>query len=659
MRPTGTRNPDHVAKAAILQQLRAAGHEPQFAIEDRPRVQRMYRNAGLRVLDPATWCPGLRDNGHLVIAIAPAGAPIRKLLDDFGWLRENARCSPDCLVSAAAIRANLLRGTRQSHPHQPHPEENDIVAEICRTRVLCGLPALALTRFPSARRRRKLRATMPGSTPVTYLVSDRPAEDKMPVPRDAAAARRILREHRSLRGQLRTILGGDGLPTRILVDPGCPPDIHAATSRGAPAQPRMTETPAETYLAARHQHIAVLWGRRSITRIARDLGLSRQRVSQIGKSLGLHPLSSSPNALLPDLPANHAPPVPERPETLPLPTGLPASGKRATRTKRKKRPQRPPVPRTSTAEPKTTEPPAHEPVARQPCAHPRESAGPKPPGQYSSLPPPDDPLTQSIRESLRKALRLRLTLPTDMPRAPSLRLAYGDQGGHNLLNRLSAAYALRNRKSWRNTLLHPDTPSITDTVRWSLRTSPQTELYVPFAALFLLAGEPRRNSPMLRLLPIQISLALDANRPATLELQCVLALHRCFHDPSFRACAAVRSLQQCGTARAHSLAPLIHAACRCDHDETLAAAAAHHAHLAGRLRRLAHKEAAPSPRAFLDLSAAAALHTAFHAPHSKPSDSCLQRIRTGECSPFFHLTWLQDASNDAFLPPASRIVDAP
>ncbi len=415
----------------------------------------------------------------------------------------------------------------------------------------------------------------------------------------------------------------------------------------------MNDVTSETYLAKRQRYIATLWGRHSISRMARDLGLSRQRVSQIGKSLGLPPLGSSPKQLLPNLPPEQTPSLPIRPDSVPLPTGLPASGQPPARNK----PIKPRRVRSQTAAapepPATNDSPTRSPTQTgQPSAHPM----PEPPGQYSALPPPSDPLTRSIRKSLRQALRLHLTLPPRTPRAPELREAYREQTISNLLNRLSAAYALQDTAAWRAALRNPSTPAITDTVRWSYKSSPKSALYVPFASLFLISGECLRNLPLFRILPIQLCIAMDYNRPATRELLAVLALQRCFHDPSYRPYPAIESLRECGTPRAQSLAPLIEAAWCCNHRKTLEAAANHHTFLSGQLRKLSRANGPPTPRAFLDLTAAAAIYCCFHAPHTQP---CRTPMPSIEYSPFFQLPWLRTATSECFTPPASRIMKLP
>lgn len=50
MRQDGDHRPDFVVKAEMLQQLRAEGYEPLFAVDDRKGVTKMFRDAGVRCL---------------------------------------------------------------------------------------------------------------------------------------------------------------------------------------------------------------------------------------------------------------------------------------------------------------------------------------------------------------------------------------------------------------------------------------------------------------------------------------------------------------------------------------------------------------------------------------------------------------------------------
>ncbi len=86
--------------------------------------------------------------------------------------------------------------------------------------------AIAVVELPSTRRRKSLRSAIPPGTPVTYLLCDRNAEQKLPTPRTTATTNRIMTQHRSFRGQLSMILDRDGLPTRIVCDPQNPSDIR-------------------------------------------------------------------------------------------------------------------------------------------------------------------------------------------------------------------------------------------------------------------------------------------------------------------------------------------------------------------------------------------------------------------------------------------------
>ena len=55
MRPDDNYEPDHVFKKEILDKMREAGIDPQFAVDDRPTVVRMWRDNGVPVFDVGGW----------------------------------------------------------------------------------------------------------------------------------------------------------------------------------------------------------------------------------------------------------------------------------------------------------------------------------------------------------------------------------------------------------------------------------------------------------------------------------------------------------------------------------------------------------------------------------------------------------------------------
>ena len=55
MRPDDNYEPDHVFKKEILDKMREAGIDPQFAVDDRPTVVRMWRDNGIPVFDVGGW----------------------------------------------------------------------------------------------------------------------------------------------------------------------------------------------------------------------------------------------------------------------------------------------------------------------------------------------------------------------------------------------------------------------------------------------------------------------------------------------------------------------------------------------------------------------------------------------------------------------------
>ena len=68
MRKSGDFRPDTIIKKEILEALREEGQKPQFAIDDRPEVVKMWRDNGVPCLqvDPSPWFAPIKDNEDLL-----------------------------------------------------------------------------------------------------------------------------------------------------------------------------------------------------------------------------------------------------------------------------------------------------------------------------------------------------------------------------------------------------------------------------------------------------------------------------------------------------------------------------------------------------------------------------------------------------------------
>jgi hypothetical protein len=55
MRPDDDYTPDYIFKKVVLDEMRKADLDPQFAVDDRPSVVQMWRDNGVPCFDVGGW----------------------------------------------------------------------------------------------------------------------------------------------------------------------------------------------------------------------------------------------------------------------------------------------------------------------------------------------------------------------------------------------------------------------------------------------------------------------------------------------------------------------------------------------------------------------------------------------------------------------------
>ena len=209
MRTTGDYRKDHIIKAELLDKIKADGYDPWLVVDDRSSVVAMWREKGLVCLQCREWHERPKYlPGHLTMMIGPSGA------GKSHHLCSNHYCMPDGVVSSDELRAELCGSFRdQSKNAQVFSALHAIVVARIKNGLFCCVDATNLKRAD----RLSLLSLLPKDTPVTYVVINRPMEEKI---RDADwRPLWLLEKHeQTFRSQLPDILAGDYFPNVTVKD---------------------------------------------------------------------------------------------------------------------------------------------------------------------------------------------------------------------------------------------------------------------------------------------------------------------------------------------------------------------------------------------------------------------------------------------------------
>ncbi len=251
MRPEGSTQPETTIKSEHLSILRRAHRSPAIVIDDRPSAVRMWRSNDIVCLNPGHWT--LRPNsprGRLILTVGPPASGKRKLLADTDYLRSVLHATADAVISPALIRTQLHCPPQQlTQPEARRQAVNNRSAEsrvfaiarsLCAERVRHGLPAILQATSLRPSQRIAFRRAMPPDTPVTYLLIDRPLQEKLREHRNNAnppfPVAHIRHHHETFQQHFLNALPGDGLPTDIILGPHLPRELleihHRAAATG-------------------------------------------------------------------------------------------------------------------------------------------------------------------------------------------------------------------------------------------------------------------------------------------------------------------------------------------------------------------------------------------------------------------------------------------
>ena len=207
MRPSGDFRKDHVVKAELLEQIKVDGYDPWLVVDDRSSVVAMWRSKGLVCLQCREWEESKYPPGELIMMVGPSGAGKTKYLADIKPLEAS-------IISSDKIRQELCGDFRDQ---TKNAQVFSVVHAIASARIKHGLPCFIDATNLKRADRLALIEKLPVTTTISYVVVDRPMEEKV---RDAGwRPQWLLEKHQqTFYSQLPDILAGDHLSNVKVVD---------------------------------------------------------------------------------------------------------------------------------------------------------------------------------------------------------------------------------------------------------------------------------------------------------------------------------------------------------------------------------------------------------------------------------------------------------
>ena len=210
MRSDNDTRPDHIVKAEMLEQVRAAGFEPVIVIDDRQSVVDMWRDKGLTCLQCAPDQLPIPEAATLTLMVGPTGGGKSTWLARDEAAHDRFSIRPSHVISSDEVRAELCGDWRdQSRNAQVFAAIHAMAA----ARLKHGLPVVIDATHLRRRDRMGAAALSQGRCPVRYLVMNRPMDEKRRDGgwRNELAMDLIGRHEMTFNSQLKDILAGDGL----------------------------------------------------------------------------------------------------------------------------------------------------------------------------------------------------------------------------------------------------------------------------------------------------------------------------------------------------------------------------------------------------------------------------------------------------------------
>lgn len=220
MRPKGDTRADTIVKAEILEKINET-HKVRIVVDDRPSVVEMWRAANLTCLqeDSGEWDKRIKCKpGGLIMMIGPSGSGKSTLVKSLYEKEHYAHAG--CILSSDQIR-ELLTGDFKDQ--SKNDQVFHAIQEIAKVRLESGLTTIIDATNIKSRDRRAIRNCAPADGRITYIVVDRPLDEKR---RDAGWREKVVVKglplieyhHQVFTQNLKSILSGDGDPRVTVID---------------------------------------------------------------------------------------------------------------------------------------------------------------------------------------------------------------------------------------------------------------------------------------------------------------------------------------------------------------------------------------------------------------------------------------------------------
>ena len=224
MRKTADYRPDHIVKEELLHKMIEDGWDPILVVDDRQSVVDMWRGNGITCLqvapnDERNTRKDLLGKPLLYMMVGPSGGG-KSMWINSERKKSTRRLLPPMddsgVLSSDEFRVGICGSIRDQSKNRQVFEALHAVA---KTRLKHGLVTVIDATHLKRPDRLASVACAPAGTIVTYLVIDRPLEDKM---RDAGWRAEvpglIEKHHQAFRSSSKDIMMGDGLPNVVVRD---------------------------------------------------------------------------------------------------------------------------------------------------------------------------------------------------------------------------------------------------------------------------------------------------------------------------------------------------------------------------------------------------------------------------------------------------------
>ena len=216
MRATGDMRADYIIKKEMLSRIQQDGYDVEFVLDDRPSVVKMWRDEGLACFQVNShWDEKSKRvrEPTLTLMVGPSGAGkssyIDAMIDGGSWEVTD-------VVGSDNLR-EVLTGSQKDQTK--NKEVFEALHALVATRLEHGLDTIVDATNIKRKDRLACVALAKGG-PVTYIVIDRPLEDKRKTGgwRNELDIDLIGRHHSVFQSNLKDILAGDNQPNVTVVD---------------------------------------------------------------------------------------------------------------------------------------------------------------------------------------------------------------------------------------------------------------------------------------------------------------------------------------------------------------------------------------------------------------------------------------------------------